>query len=62
MAGIHPKEFIHSIKRKVIIAFTLACFALVLAWGVSKVAFRQMLKAVENISAPNDKLRIVNEL
>jgi signal transduction histidine kinase len=60
--GIHQRGFIHSIKRKVIIAFILACCALVLAWGVSKIAFRKMLDAVENISAPNDKLRIVDEL
>jgi signal transduction histidine kinase len=62
MPGIHQRGFIHSIKRKVIVAFILACFALLLAWGVSKIAFRQMLSAVENISAPNDKLRIVDEL
>lgn len=62
MTGIQQKGFIHSIRKKVIVAFILACCALVLAWGVSKIAFRKMLRAVENISAPNDKLRIVDEL
>lgn len=38
----------------------LACFALFMAWGVSKVAFKEMLTTVENISAPSDRLRIVN--
>lgn len=49
-------------KGKVILALGLACFALFMAWAVSKVAFREMLETVENISSPNDRLRIVNEL
>ncbi len=54
--------FIQSVKGKVIIASVLACFALLLAWGISKIAFGQMLNTVENISAPNQKLRLANEL
>jgi signal transduction histidine kinase/DNA-binding response OmpR family regulator len=54
--------FIQSIRGKIIIASVLACFTLLLAWGISKFAFKQMLNAVEKISAPNDKLRLVNEL
>lgn len=49
-------------KGKVIIAFITACTALVLAWNVSKLTFREMLQTVELISAPNDKLTIVNHL
>lgn len=49
-----------SIKGKVIIALFLACFALFMAWGVSRVAFKEMLNTVENISAPSERLRIVN--
>ena len=49
-------------RHKIIIALVLACCALVLAWGVSRVAFTEMLNTVENITAPNDRLRIVHEL
>ncbi|MDB5020324.1 MAG: ATP-binding region ATPase domain protein, partial [Pedobacter sp.] len=40
----------------------LACCALVLAWTVSRVAFTEMLNTVENITAPNERLRIVHDL
>jgi signal transduction histidine kinase/FixJ family two-component response regulator len=40
----------------------LACCALLLAWGVSKVAFTEMLNTVANITAPNERLRIVHKL
>lgn len=56
-----PKNtFIKTIKSKVIIALLLACFALFMAWGVSKVAFKEMLSTVEDISAPSERLRLVN--
>ncbi|GAA4310212.1 hypothetical protein GCM10023149_04810 [Mucilaginibacter gynuensis] len=50
------------IKGKIIIIFLLACFALLTAWGISKIAFQQMMVAVDNISEPNNRLRLVNEL
>ncbi len=50
------------IKGKVIIAFLIACVALFLAWSVSNVAFREMLKTVEQFSAPNERLSVVNNL
>ncbi|MDO3643183.1 ATP-binding protein [Mucilaginibacter sp. L3T2-6] len=59
---MHKKTFIRSVKGKIIIAATLACLALFLAWSTSKDAFTAMLTAFENISAPNDKLRLVNDL
>jgi signal transduction histidine kinase/CheY-like chemotaxis protein len=40
----------------------MACFALFLAWSTSKDAFTAMLNAFEKVSAPNDKLRLVNDL
>ncbi len=49
-------------RPKIIIALVLACCALILAWGVSKVAFTEMLNTVANISAPNERLRIVHKL
>ena len=59
---MHKKGFIQSVKGKIIIAAILACFALFLAWSTSKDAFTAMLTAFENVSAPNDKLRLVNDL
>lgn len=54
--------FIQSVKGKIIIAAILACFSLFLAWNTSKEAFTAMLTAFEKVSAPNDKLRLVNDL
>jgi signal transduction histidine kinase/DNA-binding response OmpR family regulator len=62
MAGDKHNVFIQSIKGKIIIASVLACLTLLLAWSISRIAFKQMLSAVEKISAPNDKLRLVNDL
>lgn len=62
MAAAIQKRFFRAIKSKVIIGFLFACFALLLAWGISKFAFTRMLNTVEEISAPNARLRIVNEL
>ena len=62
MAAAIQKRFFRAVKSKVIIGFLFACFALLLAWGISKFAFTRMLNTVEEISAPNDRLRIVNEL
>lgn len=62
MAAVIQKRFFRAIKSKVIIGFLFACFALLLAWGISKFAFTRMLDTVEEISAPNDRLRIVNDL
>jgi signal transduction histidine kinase/DNA-binding NarL/FixJ family response regulator len=59
---VHKTSFIRSVKGKIIIAAILACFALFMAWGTSKNAFKAMLNAFENVSAPNEKLRIVNDL
>ena len=62
MAAVIQKRFFRAVKSKVIIGFLFACFALLMAWGISKFAFTRMLDTVEEISAPNDRLRIVNDL
>lgn len=49
-------------KGKIIISFIIACTALFLAWATSKVAFREMLSTVQNISIPNERLSKVNDL
>jgi len=59
---MHIVGFIRSVKGKIIIASVLACIALFMAWETSKDASRAVLYAFENISAPNEKLRLVNEL
>lgn len=62
MAVEIQKRFLRAVKGKVIIGFLFACFALLMAWGISKFAFTRMLDTVEEISAPNDRLRLVNDL
>jgi len=62
MAAVIQKRFFRAVKSKVILGFLVACLALLLAWGISKFAFTRMLSTVEEISAPNDRLRIVNDL
>jgi signal transduction histidine kinase/CheY-like chemotaxis protein/HPt (histidine-containing phosphotransfer) domain-containing protein len=59
---VYKPSFIRSVKGKIIIAAILACIALFLAWSTSKDAFTAMLNAFANVSAPNEKLRIVNDL
>lgn len=59
---VNQKRFIEATKGKIIVGFLLACFALLLAWGISKFVFGEMLNTVAQLSAPNDRLRIVNEL
>jgi len=56
------KRFFTATKGKVVIGFLFAGLALLLAWGVSRFVFGEILVTVEKISAPNDKLRIVNKL
>jgi signal transduction histidine kinase/FixJ family two-component response regulator len=62
MVNYIKTAFLSSTKGKIIIASFLACFALFLAWGISRIAFKQMLGAVEKMSSPYDKMRLVSEL
>lgn len=56
------KGFLRGTKNKVIIGFVIALLALGSAWVISKFAFKTMLTTVEQISAPNDRLRSVTQL
>ena len=56
------KNFFRAARGKVIIGFLFACLALLMAWGISRFAFKKMLNTVTQISAPNDRLRVVNQL
>lgn len=60
MLDVSEKSFLSAARGKIIVGFILAFFALFLAWGVSKIAFNEMLDTVDTISAPNAKLRLVN--
>lgn len=60
--SVTQKPFIQATKGKVILGFLFACFALLTAWATSKFVFKEMLVTVERLSAPNNRLRIVNEL
>ncbi|WEK18850.1 MAG: ATP-binding protein [Candidatus Pedobacter colombiensis] len=62
MSNKPQTRFFKAVKGKIIIALLLACFALFMAWGVSKVAFKEMLATVENVSAPSERLRVVNAI
>jgi len=62
MGNMTEHKFLKATKGKIILGFVLACFALVMAWAVNKVALQKILNTVENLSAPNDRLRIVNRL
>ena len=62
MEGDRHAFFSNSIKGKILIACVVACLTLLSAWAVTRIAFKRVLNAVEKISAPNDKLRLVNEL
>jgi len=55
-------NFFRSVKGKIITASILACFAVLMAWVSSKSSFQALLVAFEDVSAPNEKLRIINEL
>ncbi|SDK70677.1 Hpt domain-containing protein [Pedobacter sp. ok626] len=62
MSNKLQSRFFKAIKGKIIIALLLACFAMFMAWAVSKVAFKEMLTTVENITAPSERLRVVNAI
>lgn len=56
------KSFLQSVYGKVIATFIIGIVAIGLSGLVSKVGFREMLQSVESLSAPNEKLHIVNSL
>lgn len=50
------------VQQKVIFVFLACCMALGLAYTISKFTFDEMLKTVDNISSPNEKLRLVSKI
>ncbi len=56
------KSFLHSTAGKVILAFLVACVAFTLAWRVMHRSFSGVLQTVDQLSTPNEKLKVINEL
>ncbi len=56
----NEQSFLKSVKGKVIFGFVVACLALGASWIISKGAFDQMLETVDQLSTPDEKLRLVN--
>lgn len=62
MTKLKEKSFLRSIRRKVIAAFLIGAVAFASFWVVTRLGFTQMLHTVKEVSAPNEKLQIVNNL
>ncbi|GAB2781116.1 hypothetical protein GCM10027275_25880 [Rhabdobacter roseus] len=62
MSSLKETTFLQSVKGKVLLGFLISCLALAASWVVSKVAFREVLRTVEDLSSPNDRLRLINEV
>ena len=62
MKSSEDSRFTNSIRGKVIIVFITGCIAFALALATGNMAFKEMLATIRDISAPNQKLRIVNSL
>lgn len=50
------------VQHKIIFLFLACCMALTLAYAISKLTFDEMLKTVDNISTPNEKLKLVGKI
>src|SRR5690606_39822363 len=53
---IYPR----SIIRKVLAALLLAFIAVIVAQSISRFSFRELVGTVEELSAPNEKLSLLN--
>lgn len=53
-------NFLFLTKGKIIFGFAMAVFALIAAWGVSKLVFEKMIATVDGVSKPDEKLNLVN--
>ncbi len=58
------KEKLHpnSVKRKVLAGFLLVFVAILLALGITRFGFREMMSTVDQLSVPNEKLKSLNTL
>ncbi len=55
-------NFLTATKGKIIFGFAMAIFALIAAWGISKLVFEKMIATVDAVSKPDEKLSLVNNI
>ena len=60
MKAITSKRHPRSVKTKVLAGFLLAFIAIILAFTITHLAFRDMLGTVEDLSVPSSKLTLMN--
>ncbi|MFB9862439.1 hybrid sensor histidine kinase/response regulator [Rufibacter immobilis] len=53
---------LHSIRGKIIAAVLLGALAVAMSWSITQKGFKDILQTVDQVSAPNEKLRTVNVL
>ncbi len=62
MASIRDRLNPRSVIRKILAAFFLAFVAVVLAQSISRFSFRELLGTVAELSEPNEKLGLLNQV
>ena len=60
----NPKEKRHpnSVTKKVLAGFLLVFVAILLALGITRFGFREMMSTVDQLSAPNERLKALNRI
>ncbi|WP_066838853.1 ATP-binding protein [Rufibacter ruber] len=62
MPNVKETFSLHSIRGKIIAAVLLGAVAVLMSWTITQKGFQEILLTVEEVSAPNEKLRTVNSL
>src|SRR5688572_5845122 len=62
MEYIKEKLYPSSVQRKVLIGFLLTFVAILLALGIAHYSFRDVMDTVDELSAPNEKLSVLNHV
>ncbi|HTE31607.1 MAG TPA: ATP-binding protein [Chryseolinea sp.] len=62
MAYFKNKLSITSVTKKVIAGFVLVFVAILMALGITHFGFREMMDTVDQLSAPNEKLAVLNSI
>ncbi len=62
MAYLKGKLHPNSVKRKVLAGFLLVFVAILLALGITRFGFQEMMSTVDQLSEPNEKLQSLNRL
>jgi signal transduction histidine kinase/FixJ family two-component response regulator len=60
MKSVTSKQNPRSVQRKILAGFLLAFVAIILAFTITHLAFRDMLVTVEELTAPSGKLTLLN--